>query len=419
MKENIQDDIHHNRKHFESTKRNIVTKFSEENSKIILDFLEACKIRGKSYARLTSYGDQAIMIFKLYNNTTQLNKFTKSDVEQIVSKIRDSNYAGNTKMLMALTLKRLVHFALHREIIEKNLDAKKDYDDMVDWVTPTRFMDKWDKIQAKDLLTDQEILDLITATKKRGGKYTKRNIAMLFCLLEGAYRPAELLQIKIGGVEFFDDHLKIYTHGKTGPKTLTLVSSYPAIKEWISEHPKSDDLESWLWWQNNEEGRVSYTTFRLFIKRVAKESGLKKRVWTYLFRHTALTQYSKKLGNVAKVYGNWSSSSTMLSRYEHLADSDQANSILALHGLKKNDDSQSILFSKICERCKERNSADKSHCSKCGNILSKKLAQEREARKMDSMKKLEKKFGNEILDMKQTIKSQQKLFEKLLNERKD
>ena len=67
----------------------------------------------------------------------------------------------------------------------------------------------------------------------------------------------------------------------------------------------------------------------------------------------------------------------MLSRYEHLANSDQEDAVLKFHGLKKQDNSQSILFSKICPSCKEKNSADKSHCTKCGTVLTKKLAQQR------------------------------------------
>ncbi|MDE1840236.1 MAG: hypothetical protein KGH87_10010, partial [Thaumarchaeota archaeon] len=168
--------------------------------------------------------------------------------------------------------------------------------------------------------------------------------------------------------------------GKTGPKRLTLVTSFVPLKEWLAEHPYSDDPDAFLWYHNNKDGVMRYPMLFYLIKKAAQMAGIKKRIWLYLFRHTSLTMYSKKLGNLVKLYGNWSKSSNMLSRYEHLASSDQEDAILKLHGLKKQADSESILLSKICPSCKERNSSDKSHCMKCGTILSKKLAQQREVR---------------------------------------
>ncbi len=109
------------------------------------------------------------------------------------------------------------------------------------WITPDSFKDKYQKIQSKDLLTDDDILQLIQAAKRMGGKYVKRNIAIIFVLLEGAYRPGELLDIIISGIEFEKDFVRIHTTGKTGPKSLTLVASFEPIKEWLAEHPYSDD----------------------------------------------------------------------------------------------------------------------------------------------------------------------------------
>ena len=142
--------------------------------------------------------------------------------------------------------------------------------------------------------------------------------------------------------------------------------------------------------------------------------GIKKRVWVYLFRHTSLTMYSKKLGNIVKLYGNWSKGSNMLAKYEHLASSDQEDAILKLHGLKKQNDSESILFSKICPSCKERNSADKNHCIKCGNILSKRLAQVREAKKQDEIKQIERNFGLTVKALQRSILEQQRKLDEIL-----
>lgn len=72
----------------------------------------------------------------------------------------------------------------------------------------TGFKDKYSKIQSKDLLTDDKILQLIQAVKELWGKYVKRNVAIIFVLLKKAYRPREL-DIQIGGIEFEENFIKI------------------------------------------------------------------------------------------------------------------------------------------------------------------------------------------------------------------
>lgn len=411
------DDIHHNRRKYENCKKNIAKWFSKDNSQIALDFLETLRSRTSlKHSRLTIYANQAIALLKIKDDKS-VRDWDRIDVEKIISTLKDSHYGSETKILMAIALKKLVHYAKHGEIIDKNNNADKDYDPVVDWVRPTMFKDNHEKIQPKDLLTDEEIMKLIETAKKLGGRYIKRNIAAIYVLFDGAFRPAELLNIKIGNIEFFEDHYKAYTHGKTGPKTLTLVTSTIPVKEWLTEHPKADDPSSYLFYHNNTEGRMSYAYLRKMIKNLQVESGIKKRVWAYLFRHSSITEYVRLLKSpqLVKRYGNWSKNSNMINRYEHLADSDQEDAILKLHGLKNKDENKtSMLFSKICSNCKERNSADKSYCVKCGEIISKRFVQEREAKKQDDMKRLEKKFGLAITGLQKTILEQQRKFEEIL-----
>jgi len=75
-------------------------------------------------------------------------------------------------------------------------------------------------------------------------------------MLEGAYRPGDLLNIQIGGIEFEENFVRIHTTGKTGPKSLTLVASYGPIKEWLAEHPYGDDPEAFLFYHDNVNGLI-------------------------------------------------------------------------------------------------------------------------------------------------------------------
>lgn len=413
-------DIHNAKRRTERAKTKLQERFSENNAKISCRFLDRLRLDNKSYGRIANYAECIGRILEIKDNK-DIQEWTREEVEFIHKTIADSNYENSVKKDTLTALKRICHFAVHDEIADKS--KGKEYDPLVAWITPGSFQDKYQKIQSKDLLTDDDVLQLIQAAKRIGGKYVKRNIAIIFVLLEGAYRPGELLDIRIGGIEFEKDFVRIHTTGKTGPKSLTLVASFVPIKEWLAEHPYGDDPDAFLFYHDNADGLIPYQRLSELIKNTRRISGIKKRIWPYLFRHTALTEYSKKLGNVAKIYGNWSSSSNMLAVYEHLANSDQEDAILKLHGLKKDDTNKSILFSKSCPNCHKQNSSDKHHCIECGKELSEELVKikeaKREATRKSTLHNFETMVSERIGNLESLFVEQQKLIQSLLTEKKN
>jgi len=413
-----QIDIHSSRRRTDLAKINFQKKFSGSNAKISCRFLDRLRLDNKSYGRIANYADCISRILKIKDDK-KINEWTRKEIEFIHKTIADSDYENSVKKDTLTALKRIIHYALHDEIADNS--KGKNYDEIVAWITPGSFHDKYQKIQPKDLLNDDEILQLIQSTKKIGGKYIKRNIAIIFVLLEGAYRPGELLGIQLSGVEFEKDFVRIYTTGKTGPKSLTLVASFGPLKEWLAEHPYSDDPDAFLFYHDNADGLIPYQRLSYLIKKSKQHAGIKKRIWPYLFRHTALTEYSKKLGNVAKIYGNWSRGSNMLAVYEHLANSDQEDAVLKLHGLKNDNAQESILFSKSCPNCHVSNSRDKYHCINCGKELSKELAKLKEGKREISRKTrtpdFEDKISKKIESLEYLFLEQQKLISKLVDEK--
>lgn len=412
-------DWHNSKRRAELAKMRIQKRFSKENTAVAWRFLDRLRLDNMSYGRIENYSGSVIRVLHLKDDK-EIKDWSKEEIEKVHMMIADSSYENSVKKDTLTALKRFYHFAVHNEIVVKS--KNQEYDLKVAWITPGSFRDKFEKIQPRDLLTDEEILQLIQAIKKIGGKYVKRNIALIFVLLEGAYRPGELLNIRVGGIEFHKDFVQIHTTGKTGPKSLTLVASYNPLREWLNEHPKDGNPLAFLLYHDNESEVMRYWALDNLIIKAREKAGITKRVWPYLFRHTALTEYSKKLGNIAKIYGNWSKDSDMLSHYEHLASSDQQDAVLKLHGLKKDDDQNSILFSKICPGCKQQNSSDKSHCIRCGMGLSKELAQVRQAmlekRQNSDVKTLERKFSKKIRNLESLIIEQRRFIQQLVNDKK-
>lgn len=80
----------------------------------------------------------------------------------------------------------------------------------------------------------------------------KRDRCFHSLAIDMSARPGEILNLKIKDIRFFvTEEGKQYAEvriidGKTGPRTVPLIDSIPYLKEWISEHPHSQNQESWL-----------------------------------------------------------------------------------------------------------------------------------------------------------------------------
>ena len=403
------DDIYHYPRKLRWAKNRLAKMHDGQKS---IQFLDKLKLIGLSDARICYYSDRLPLILSEFKKLdTKLKNTTKSHCESILSNlISQKNYKGETKSAYALTLQRLVHFAKTGDIGDKRSGYIKE----VSWISPSRYKDRNAQgIQPKDLLTLDELNAIINQTTN------KRDRAMLWVLFEGAFRPGELLHLRVGGIDFRDDHVIVSTFGKTGNKSVALVVSFKPLLEWLDEHPLKDDPNAPLWyslWKSSKTKRVSYGYLREHLKRCKEKAGIKKRVWNYLMRHSQLTHLAKKLSDqTLRVYGNWKPGSKMTARYVHLSGKDAENAILELHGIKQKDDSNAIAQLRKCPRCEHDNTPERQRCAKCGYILDVKLLEKTtisQQHTMDSvvhrLKNMEK-LGDKI-DL---------IFEELLKQRTD
>lgn len=308
-----------------------------EQGELGIRFIEKLKLAGLTDGRITFYGDRVITLLRLFERTrVKVEDAQKKDCESILAEILSCGYKGESRRAFALVLLRLVHFAKTGEIGDRD----SGYVEEVSWIRPSRYEDKEESIRAEDLLTVEDVSALIDRTTN------KRDRAMFWVLFEGAFRPGELLHLKVGGVEFRDNYLLLSTHGKTGNKRVALVVSFKPLLEWMAEHPLRDDPKAPLWYSFSSMSKtksVTYGYLREHLKRCKEKAGIKKRVWNYLFRHSQLTLLAKKLSDQTLcVYGNWKPGSDMPARYVHLSGKDAENAILQLHGIKNDSDQSSV-----------------------------------------------------------------------------
>ena len=109
---------------------------------------------------------------------------------------------------------------------------------------------------------------------------------------------------------------------------------------WLSSI-NDKDPESFVWigeGRKNTGKHLSVDSLVSIVKKAVRLSGIKKKTWLHLFRHSRATELAPKLSDQAmRIYFGWSPTSEMPSHYSHLTDN-QVDEILleSVYGIKKN-----------------------------------------------------------------------------------
>jgi integrase len=258
----------------------------------------------------------------------------------------------------------------------------------VSWINLS-VKEKNPRVTPENLLTQEEIVAILKATTN------KRDRAMIYVLFEAALRPSELLTMRTNGVFFKDNYCIINANGKTGIKCIPLVTSSRPLLDWLNEHPKRDELSAPLWCalDNNHEGkRLSYTRFRLIIKRIAQKAGIKKAIWPYLYRHTSLTAMAKVFTECRlEQFAGWTYGSKMTRRYVHFSARDLEDAVLELHGLKAASKDKGLVNLIDCPRCGSKEPLGNVRCTTCGMVIDKETVLQMEETRHTKEEILEKK----------------------------
>jgi integrase/recombinase XerD len=122
---------------------------------------------------------------------------------------------------------------------------------------------------------------------------------------------------------------------------------------------------------------LNYAAARALLKRLAKKTGLKKRIYTHLMRHSRATELATILTEAQmKEHFGWVPGSYMPSTYVHLSGRDVDGAILKAHGITMDQESNSkatITLTK-CPRCAKDITSEDQFCPACGMVLDAKAA---------------------------------------------
>lgn len=356
------------------------SQLSKKNKEHILKFIDQIAAEGLSKTRQQKYIYTLISIGKMI--TKDFQDLTKKDIVALCAEINNSNLAEWTKHDRFVAIKRFIKF-----IYEDKGESydKGEYPDSVKWIKTTMRNNR--KKKPEDLLTSENVKKLANHTNNL------RDRAMVLSLYESAARVGELQSIIIKQVEFDKYGCRVKLHGKTGERIIRLISSAPAISNWLADHPnkaKPNFRDSYLFcslWGKNRGDFLSYPQINLLLREIAEKAGISKPVRPHHFRHSRATELAKRLTESQLCeYMGWVQGSKEAATYVHLSGRDTDKAILAMHGLAEEDLSKDKLQPINCPRCGINNDPAARFCHQCSLGLDEKSVMEYDRQKETATK---------------------------------
>jgi len=336
------------------------SNLSEKDKQLLYQFHRDCVIDGLSKARIEKYLDTLERISRwLKKPFSELNK---EDIKDLVQKIESKDLSEWTKHDYKLIFK----------IFFRWLKKTEDYSEEVRWIR-TRVRNP--RMLPEEILTEDEVKKLVESATNL------RDKAFILVLYESGCRIGELLSLRLKNVQFDEYGAQLIVNGKTDMRRVRIISSAPKLAVWIDNHPLRDNPDAPLWVTigcNSRNRQLMYRSAKSMLKNVTKRSGIKKRIYPPLFRHSRATHLAKHLTEAQlKQHFGWVQSSKMASVYVHLSGRDVDGALLRLHGIQPQEKmEQPKLNVVVCERCGYRNSSSSKFCNRCGSPLSLEVALE-------------------------------------------
>ncbi len=261
MKKNI--DIHNYDKKLKNTFKKLEnTNISENNKEQIRNFVNLNEINGMSKPRLERY----IGILKdwalLFNK--DFDKVNKQNVISATSKLHERDYKEWTKATHKIMLK----------CFYKWLYNTNDYPECVKWMKTNVDRSKLEKPSPDDLISEEEVLKILNVSEY------PRDKAFISLLYETGARIGEIGSLQIKNVSFDEYGAIVSVNGKTGNRSVRVVSSVPHLSAWINCHPLKEDTSSPLWVNKGNvrtKKMMKYSGFVSILRRAFQKAKIKKK----------------------------------------------------------------------------------------------------------------------------------------------
>lgn len=124
-----------------------------------------------------------------------------------------------------------------------------------------------------EFLTPKEVEALIEAAEKI------RDKAMIAVQFDGGFRPGEHLGLKIANVHLDEKGARILVGGKTGQRSVRVISCASLLAQYLETHPFRDQPEAPLWLTESINCRfqqVGWKRWDKILKKAWKKGNIRK-----------------------------------------------------------------------------------------------------------------------------------------------
>jgi site-specific recombinase XerD/ribosomal protein L40E len=319
-----------------------------------------------------------LMMFGRILKAAGMRSYKEAKKPQIIAFFRELNgKSESTSDWSKIAIK-----VFYRWILTGGTRKKDAYPPIVEWIEITGKEET--PITTGDLITPQEFEKMLACTQH------PRDRALLWLLWETGCRRGELMNVKIGDLDFQSNSTEItFRISKTEPHSTYLRHSLPDLQAWLNQHPRRNDAQAYLfvhlkaWSRHDKQGKlvynykvgdaISYGDAYKIVKTALARTGItgKKRIM-HIFRHTSISRDTLNPNFSARLLETkhgLCTNSRRLSVYQHLKKSDLLKALQRSWGeleVKVEETGEKV---RVCMRCKQSNPFTASYCTRCGFAL--------------------------------------------------
>jgi integrase/recombinase XerD len=337
---------------------------SSHNKELILAYRDACMVKGVcGRYRIIVAMYRLVRCARLFGK--DFDRIERADIERLIAGLLNATpaYRPSTVQTFKITLKSFLTW-----VSQPDDFPTKNYPALVSWMRSHLARKDQPRLDRSDLLTPTEVDSLLA------GCVNPRDRALIAMLWEMGSRISEVGNLRIRHLAKVEYGYHVALDGKTGKRTPLIVSSAPELTMWLHHHPFRHDPQSPVWVHygyTNNARHLRYSSIRSLLRRLIERTGLKKRVYPHLFRHSRAT-FMVASGTMneqqAKQYFGWAPNSTMLGVYAHLMTQDTDAAVLRLNNLTPPTTQQRVT-TRGCPTCQEMNPIEGQHCLRCGRLM--------------------------------------------------
>ncbi len=323
----------------------------------VLKLIQYLQDQGKASLWIIRYITALILMRKQI--TKPFRNAKENDIRKLINWIDKRGYKASTIEKFRIILK-----SFYKIIYGKN----KKYPKSVDWFPVSVGKDRLSKEKAIDLaeyLEEEEIQKIIECAPSIQKK------AFISCLYESGARPEEFLRLTNNDIKFEIDGARIILRGKTGERSVLIISFTKLLQHWLDVHPLQHQSQFSLWISeatNFKNEPLGLRGAEKIIGNAILKSRLQnKQKRLYVLRHSRATHLASHFTEAQMcVFFGWVHGTKIVRRYIHLSGKDLDNKLISLNSGIEISKQDYKLKTSNCIRCKEVLSPTSLFCGRCG-----------------------------------------------------